>query len=137
ADRRRFKVDAVADFLWLRLLDVPRALAARTYEVPGELVLEVTDPFPTLRRTCYLLRAESGAEPATGPEPHTVAECTLTTRAPDLTLTMDMLGAVYLGGVSFATLAAAGKLRELTPGAVKLADRMFSSLPAPYCVVEF
>ncbi len=31
------------DFLWLRLLDVPVALAARCHAVPGEIVLEVID----------------------------------------------------------------------------------------------
>ena len=45
ADPRRFNVTALYDNLWLRLLDVPRALAARTYGSPGRLALEVTDPF--------------------------------------------------------------------------------------------
>ena len=44
---------------------------------------------------------------------------------------------VYLGGVSFATLAAAGRVRELTPGAVDRADLMFASGIAPYCGTEF
>lgn len=125
ADRRRFRVDTVVDFLWLRLLDIPRALAAREYESPGELALEVTDVFPTPSRTCYLLQAQG------------TAECTRTSKSPDLALDIDMLGAVYLGGVSFTTLAAAGKVRELTAGALRRADAMFSSGSAPFCCTQF
>lgn len=127
ADRRQFKVDTVADFLWLRLMDIPRALAARTYESPGELVLEVTDFFPTPSRTCYLLQAEPGC----------AAESARTAKTPDLALDIDMLGAVYLGGVSFTTLAAAGKVQELTSGALRRADAMFLSGAAPYCSTQF
>lgn len=139
ADRRRFKVEAMADFLWLRLLDIPRALAARTYEAPGELVLEVTDSFPTPSRTCYLLRAGSGGPLDTTADTGglSAAECLPTGKTPDLALDMDMLGAVYLGGVSFATLAEAGKVRELTPGALRHADQMFLSSPAPFSATEF
>ena len=46
ADPRRFRVNALADFLWLRLLDIPRALAAREYAAVGELVLEVLRALP-------------------------------------------------------------------------------------------
>jgi len=31
------------DHLWLRILDVARALQARGYDAPGRLVIEVTD----------------------------------------------------------------------------------------------
>ena len=47
------------------------------------------------------------------------------------------LGAVYLGGVAFATLAAAGRVRELTPGAIARADRMFAVQPTPWCSTNF
>jgi hypothetical protein len=43
ADPRRLRVTDVGDHLWVRLLDVPGALAARRYAVADALVLEVTD----------------------------------------------------------------------------------------------
>src|SRR4029453_18552186 len=43
ADPRRLRVTDVGDHLWVRLLDLPGALAARRYAVSGMLVLEVTD----------------------------------------------------------------------------------------------
>jgi len=131
-DPRRFQVRAMADDLYLRVHDVPRALAARAYGAGGELVLSVTDTFPHLKRTCYLLHTGgSGTAPAPG------AECAKTTREPDLELSIDYLGAVYLGGVSFANLAAAGRIQEYTPGAVQTADRLFSTVVAPFCATMF
>jgi predicted acetyltransferase len=129
ADPRRFKVSELFDFLWLRLLDVPGALAARAYASVGELALEVTDVFPTPSVARYLLRSQQVN--ALG------AECSQTTSAPDLALGIDALGAAYLGGVTFATLAAAGRVRETTAGAIERADAMFSTGSAPYCMTEF
>jgi predicted acetyltransferase len=43
ADPRRLRVTEVGDQLWVRLLDLPGALAARRYAVEDALVLEVSD----------------------------------------------------------------------------------------------
>jgi hypothetical protein len=47
------------------------------------------------------------------------------------------LGAAYLGGVRFATLARAGRVTELTPDALARADTLFTSEPAPWCATPF
>lgn len=44
ADHRQGNVDRVEDEHWLRLVDVPRALAAREYGHAAPVVVEVTDP---------------------------------------------------------------------------------------------
>ena len=138
SDPRRFKVDELFDFLWLRLLDVPRALAARRYAAAGQVVLEITDPFPARSIKRYLLRVAPAAREATPGAASTLpAECAPTSSDPDLVLDTGVLASAYLGGVSFATLAAAGRLRELTPGAVAVADAMFMTGAAPFCATEF
>jgi predicted acetyltransferase len=138
ADPRRFKVDELFDFLWLRLLDVPRALAARRYAAAGQVVFEVTDPFPTTTSERYLLRvAPAAGEVAPGAAFALPAECTPTSSDPDLALDAGILASAYLGGVSFATLAAAGRVRELTPGAAGRADAMFLTSTAPFSATEF
>ncbi|OFW57432.1 MAG: hypothetical protein A2133_06580 [Actinobacteria bacterium RBG_16_64_13] len=129
ADPRRFKVNAMADFLWLRLLDVPRALAARAYGSTGRLVLEVAETFPTPGASRFALEVHS----AGGPQ----VECAHTASEPDLTLKIDALGAAYLGGVTFGSLAAAGRAKQLRAGAIDHADAMFSGGPAPFCMTEF
>ena len=129
ADPRRFKVHALTDFLWLRLLDVPRALAARAYRAEGELVLELRQSFPEPRESRLLLR--------TGPSRTPGADCAPTDGTPDLSLEAGSLAAAYLGGVTFTTLAGAGRVRELKTGACRLADAMFATETAPYSATEF
>jgi predicted acetyltransferase len=129
ADPRRFRVDALTDFLWLCMLDVPRALAARSYGAPGKLVFEVTDPFPVLRTSRYLL--------STGPDGTEGAECVPTQAEPDLALDLGVLGTAYLGGTTFGSLAIAGRVRELREGALEEADAMFRTSVAPYCLTDF
>jgi predicted acetyltransferase len=129
ADPRRFRVDALADHLWLRLLDIPRALAARTYGTPGRLVVEVTGTFPTASAGRFVLEVV----PGNGGR----AECAPTAASPDLSLGLDSLGAAYIGGVSITALAIGGRVRELTEGAVERADAMFGTTRAPYCITMF
>lgn len=132
ADQRRFAVTALYDSLWLRLLDVPRALSSRAYRATGRLILEVQDPFPL--PTVHNLRLEVTGPGSAG---NGAAECTRTDRPADLSLDAGTLAAAYLGGVSFATLRSAGRVRENTPGAVALADAMFSVAMAPFCSTDF
>jgi predicted acetyltransferase len=126
ADPRRVRVTRMRDFLWVRLVDVPRALAARRYAVPGELVLEVHDPVLTENAGRYRLRGD----------PDT-AQCAPTTAAADIELTVTELAAVYLGATSFTALARAGRVTELTAGALVRASAMFASYPAPWTVTDW
>ncbi|MEV6643981.1 GNAT family N-acetyltransferase [Amycolatopsis sp. NPDC051371] len=54
ADFRAGQAEDETDWLWVRLLDIPRALTARGWEADGELVLDVEDPFLD-ERGSYLL----------------------------------------------------------------------------------
>ncbi|MFF4320528.1 GNAT family N-acetyltransferase [Streptomyces sp. NPDC001568] len=118
-DPRAAALVTAADFLWVRVLDVVRALAARTYEVPGVLVLEVTDPDgPAEGR--YRLDAGAGT-------------CSRTEDPADLRLDAAGLGALYLGDASAVRLAALGEVTELRPGAVALADAVLRTARRPWC----
>ncbi len=128
ADSRRLAVNAVADDLFVKLLDIPRALAARTYNAPGRVVLEVFDPFPSPRTGRYLLTAEEGGAGV---------ECRPTDLPADISLRLDSLGAVYLGGMSFANLVRAGRAKAVHPQALAAADAMFLISVAPYCSTMF
>ena len=95
------------DGLWLRLVDVDRALAQRTYAHEVDAVLAVTDELCPWNARRWRLRG--------GP---TTATCSPTTDDADLALDVRDLGAVYAGGVPLAGLASAGLVTELTAGAV-------------------
>ncbi|MFI8389180.1 GNAT family N-acetyltransferase [Streptomyces sp. NPDC085540] len=118
-DPRSARVVSAVDFMWVRVLDVVRALGARTYEVPGVLVLEVTDETgPAAGR--YRLDAGTGA-------------CERTEEAADLRLDVAALGSLYLGDASAVRLAALGQVTEERPGAAALADAVFRTARRPWC----
>jgi predicted acetyltransferase len=109
------------DAAHLRMVSVAGALEARTYAAPLELVLEVEDSFCPWNAGRWRLTG--------GPEG---AKCTRTEDAADLALTVDALGAAYLGGPSLRALAAAGRVRELREGALSAAAVAFRGELAPW-----
>lgn len=124
-DPRAGEVGGVTDWLWVRLLDVPRALTARGWFADGELVLDVDDPFLG-EHGRYLLTVRDGR-----------AECVPTDRRPDLALDVRDLGSVYLGGTRPSTLVRAGHIRAHDPAAAARADALFGSDVAPHCLHWF
>ena len=52
-------------------------------------------------------------------------------------LGIEELSAAYLGGVSLASLQAAGRVTEVSPGAVTLAATAFSWPVTPWCPDDF
>ena len=125
ADFRAAEVVDETDWLWVRLLDVPRALTARGYFTDGELVLDVQDPFLD-EHGRYLLTVRDGK-----------AECVPTTREPELSLDIRDLGAIYLGGTAPSTLVRAGHVRAHRPDAATRADALFRADRAPHCLHWF
>lgn len=125
-DPRRLRVTLVSDYVWVCLVDVAAALAARRYPVTGTLVLDVADAFRPASGGRFRLVG--------GPEG---AECGPSADEPDLSLAIEDLGAVYLGGVAPSTLAAAGRITQQRAGALATADAMFASHPAPFCRTHF
>jgi predicted acetyltransferase len=106
----------VGDGLWIRPVDVGAALAARAYDADdGDLVLEVSDAFCPWNDGRY---ARDGSR---------------TTAAPDLRLSVDALGCVYLGGFTFSDLLRAGRVEEVKNGAVARADALFRTDRKPWC----
>ncbi|MBD0742688.1 GNAT family N-acetyltransferase [Streptomyces sp. CBMA152] len=124
-DFRAGEVSGDTDWLWVRLLDVPRALTARGYFLDGELVLDVDDPFLG-EHGRHLLTVKDGK-----------ADCVPTDREPDLSLDVSDLGSIYLGGTAPSTLVRAGHIRAHRPGAAALADALFGAERSPHCLHWF
>ncbi|MEU4560407.1 GNAT family N-acetyltransferase [Actinoplanes sp. NPDC023936] len=94
---------SVGDGLWIRLVDLPAALAARRYATEVDVVLEVSDP---------ILEQNSGRWRLVGGPAGAI--CSRTAEPADLSCTVTDLGAAYLGSTSLASLTAAGRVRQLT-----------------------
>ncbi|OIJ95867.1 GNAT family N-acetyltransferase [Streptomyces monashensis] len=105
----------------VRLVDVAAALAARTYQTPVDVVLDVEDAFCPWNAGRLRLTGDPKG-----------ASCERTTDAADLALSVRELGASYLGGVSLLSLARAGRVAELRPGALTEASVAFGSPVPPW-----
>ena len=103
----RLAKPVTVDNVWARLVDLPAALRGRTYAAPVDVVLDVTDELLAANAGRWRLRAASGS-----------ADLEPTSADPDLVLDTAELATAYLGGVSLASLGAAGLVREVTPGAL-------------------
>ena len=123
---RAADVTEVGDALWVRLFDIAGALAARTYEGEGSLVLEVIDAEATGGRHRVQLDA--------GPEG---ARCLATDRSPELTLDVSALSAAYLGGPRLRDAVIATGADEHRPGALLLAERILRTADEPWCSTFF
>jgi predicted acetyltransferase len=121
---RALKLTRTRDNLWLRILDVRRALEARTYAGTDTLVLDVSDDLYGTSRW-RLDAAPDGAS------------CTAADADADLSLSVNELGSLYLGGVRAAELAYAGRITERTPGALSRLDALVRPDRAPHNAVGF
>ena len=133
ADGRRHRVHVVHDHLYVRLLDVPTALAARAYEAPGVLTLDVEDPFRPSAGGRF--RLEVGDDGKAGCE--RLGDVGGAGAAADLRLDTSALGSMYLGDVSASVLVAAGRIVPSSAEALAVADRILPTARRPFCTHEF
>ncbi|MFI5941017.1 GNAT family N-acetyltransferase [Streptomyces uncialis] len=105
----------------VRLVEVGAALEARTYRVPVDVVFDVKDAFCPWNEGRWRLSGDPKG-----------ATCERTGDPADLALDVRDLGTVYLGGTRLTELAAAGRVRELRPGALAEATTAFTSDTAPW-----
>jgi predicted acetyltransferase len=110
------------DGLWVRLVDLPVALAARRYCGELEVVLEVRDELCPWNAGRWRLSA--------GPDQ---VRCTPSTDAPAFALDVRELGCAYLGSVSLTGLADAGLISVSDPIGFDAAARAFGWPVAAYC----
>ncbi|TWP46859.1 GNAT family N-acetyltransferase [Lentzea tibetensis] len=118
-DPRAVKVTEFEDETWLRLIDVPFMLAQRTYADGDPVVVGVTDRLIPVNTGSYLITPDGASR---------------TDQAPDVELSVDLLGALYLGDTTFRQLVTANRATGSNPAA---ADRLFAVSEVPWCGTYF
>lgn len=93
------------DHTWIRIIDLPTALAERRYAGDVDVILEVTDGMLPANAGRWHVRASAWGH----------ATVTRTDAAPDLVMDIRELGAAHLGSTSLAALAQAGLVEVRTP----------------------
>ena len=115
------------DALWLRLLDIPKALSGRTYNSPGTVVIGITDDTCEWVDGNYELRvADNGS-----------AECVRTDAPADLEMPVATAATIYIGAHDLNGLHAAARCTEFTAGAVQTVARMFATQHQHHVAAEF
>ena len=123
SDQRQFRTESLRDGLWVRPIDTARLLAARTYGATGGLVIEVADPSLHLEESAGTFRLVVDADGVS---------CDRTEQDADLSMTVDGLGAILLGGVAPSVLARAGRIVPANDSALDLADVLFRAEHEPF-----
>ena len=125
ADPRRLRRKS-HDALWVRLLDIPKALEARTYNADGRLKIGVvSDVQPEVGGT-YVVEIDDSR-----------GSVKKTTEKPDVVMSTADLSALYLGGTGPGPLVEAGRVEEIATGSIAKLRGMFSSDSAPWCTHYF
>jgi len=118
---RGFSAMNPVDSLWVRLVDLPVAVAARGYEGACDVVVEVDDVSAPWNAGRWRLRVSDGSGTATRSDDDT-----------EVALPAAALGAAYLGGGNLAEMLRAGTVREHRPGAVAELWHAFRTAAGPY-----
>lgn len=117
----------VCDAVWIRPVEVDRALEARGYAAPCDVVLDIVDDTCAWNAGRWRLRiAEDGT-----------ARCRRTDDAADLRVPVAAIGAAFLGGRSLASLAALGDVVEHTAGALTALSRAMRADVQPLGGTQF
>lgn len=125
-DNPRTAAPRLLDALYVRVVDLAAALRARTYTVPVDVVLEVSDEICPWNAGRWRLVSDADG-----------VRCERSELTADLSMAVTEVGAAYLGGTSLDELAMAGRVIEHTPGALRTTSAAFTSSPAPWCPVIF
>ncbi len=95
------------DSLWVRLVDLPEALAERAWSAPCDVLVDVVDATAPWNHGTWRIRSDGAG-----------ATVERSTAPADLSLPVSALGAAYLGGGNLVAMHRAGQLNESRPGAV-------------------
>jgi len=115
------------DGIWMRVVDVEKALADRPYGARGELTVRVTaDQMCPWNDGTYLLETD-------GPS----ASVRRVDREPDLTLSVNELATLISGYRGASHLARAARVEARDQQALRTADAIFRTERAPHCPNDF
>jgi predicted acetyltransferase len=123
ADYRGYQVKERWDEQWLRLLDVPAALAARTYHDRAPVTIAVTDPWFPENDGVYRVSGDGATRTSDSADSADSAE---------LIAPIAAVSAAYLGGTSWSELVSIGAAQG-SADAARRADDLFRQTPAPWC----
>jgi predicted acetyltransferase len=120
----------MGDGLWVRVVDFAAAVVGRTYgsrgRGDGRLTLELRDDYCPWNAGRWRLDVADGH-----------ATVSRTDADADVALDANDLGSLFLGGFTATALAGSGRVVEMSPGGLAVADTLFRTASMPWCPQEF
>ncbi len=114
------------DSIWIRVIDIVPALESRTYRTPGSIVFAVHDAHCAWNTGTWQLSINQAGVGALAPSD----------LPPEVNLTPEALGSLYLGGANGAHLLSSGNVTG-SPDAVEKLDLLFGWHVEPWCPEVF
>jgi predicted acetyltransferase len=114
-DHRAARLTHYEDDLWLRIMDIPTVLEARTYRADVSAVIEIADGFRSDGGR-FAFEVQGGR-----------ARCTPTSAEADIRMDLDVLGSLYLGAHLASSFAAANRLHCKDSRLAQHLDTTFAS----------
>ncbi|MBA2955689.1 GNAT family N-acetyltransferase [Nocardioides sp. MAH-18] len=115
------------DSLWIRIVDLPEALAARTWSAPCDVVVQVDDTAAPWNDGRWRIVADADGS----------ATAERTDAEADLRLPVAALGAAYTGGGNLVGLVRAGQVTEARAGTARELWRALRTDVPPAAAVGF
>lgn len=112
----------VYDGIWLRVVDIERALPQRAYGAEGELRFRIVDDLCDWNEGCFQLETDGES-----------AEVKRSELEPELVMPVRTLASLISGHADASQLMRAGLLEAPEPQALGRADRLFATEYPPYC----
>jgi predicted acetyltransferase len=117
----------VSDAIWMRVVDIARAIPARPYGTRAELTFRVPDDRMTPWNDGAWLMETDG----------TTTEVRRTDRSPDLEMPVNTLASLIAGHRSATHCSRVGKLSATSARALETADAIFKTDYPPHCPNNF
>lgn len=125
-DGRRLRTTSAEDAAWVRVLDVPRVVGARTTLVDTSVVVAVRDPLVAANSRTWRIAGEDGQ-----------LTCEPTDATPAVTLDVHLLAPLLWGFTQPARLAAARRLVVDDPGGLDRLQRLLATTEPAWCSTGF
>ena len=109
-----------SDNVWVRIVDLDRAMDLRTYSAAADVTVRVSDPFCPWNDGVWRLRLDQHS-----------GRAERTDAAPGIELDVSDLGAAFLGGTGLAVLAVAGRVTG-DAEAIEALDRALATSLQPW-----
>lgn len=114
------------DAAWVRVLDVPRVLGARTTRATGAVAVRVVDPVVDRNDRCWRLSGEGGRLTVTEVDDQ-----------PEVTVGVDLLASLAWGFARARVLADAGRIDHTGDDALRRLDALLATDGPAWCSTGF